>query len=79
LSRSLGVVCALFLILSICEACLSTARGGRVGQANSTERWFASEAFVEAARERKMTASNIAACTRHETGEAPRADCAEPR
>jgi hypothetical protein len=58
LSRNVGAVCALFLILSICEAGLTAIEGSRVTSASTTERWFSSQAFADAARARKLATSS---------------------
>ena len=55
------VVCGLFLILSVFEACLSASKSGRLADVGATtEKWFASDAFVEAARERKLASTRRA-------------------
>jgi hypothetical protein len=63
LSRNIAiaVVCGLFLFLSVFEAFLSASKGGRLAEIGATtERWFASDAFVEAARERKLASTRRA-------------------
>jgi len=66
-----------FLILSVCEAGFTAIRGSHVIGASTTERWFSSQAFVDAARERKVAASRGESCVQHESSETPHPDCAE--
>jgi len=48
-------------MLSVLEACLSASMGNRLAEVGATtEKWFASDAFVEAARERKLASTRRA-------------------
>jgi len=58
---AIAVLCGLFLILSLFEASLSPQKVNRATDASATtERWFESDAFVEAARERKLASTRQA-------------------
>jgi hypothetical protein len=57
-NTAIAVVCGLFLLLSIVEAGLRASKGGRLAEIGvTTEKWFASDAFLEAARERKLAST----------------------
>jgi hypothetical protein len=64
---AIAVVCGLFLILSLFEAGLS-AHKVATNVSVTTERWFESDAFVEAARERKLASTRQAPNDSEETG-----------